>query len=65
MERDLEYEENNIGFDYQWPEEKGGGFKCKNYELCDTVLPHWWFGCKGHYICTNCDIMFGTSTRNK
>jgi hypothetical protein len=57
MHRDLEYEKNNIGYDYQYPE---GGIKCKNYELCNTVLPDWWYECKGHYICTNCDILFGT-----
>jgi len=57
MHRDLEYEKNNIGYDYQYPE---GRIKCKNYELCNTVLPDWWYECKGHYICTNCDILFGT-----
>jgi hypothetical protein len=57
MHRDLEYEKNNIGYDYQYPE---GGIKCKNYELCNAVLPDWWYECKGHYICTNCDILFGT-----
>jgi hypothetical protein len=57
MDRDLEYENNNIGFDYQNPE---GGIKCKNYKLCKEVLPKWWFECKGNYLCTNCHIMFGT-----
>ena len=46
QERDLEYENNNIGFDCQCPEEDGGGIKCKNYELCEEVLPRWWFNCK-------------------
>jgi hypothetical protein len=36
-----------------------GGIKCKNYELCDTVLPNWWVQCKGKYLCTNCDMHFG------
>jgi len=60
MERDLEYENNNIGFDHQYTEEDGGGIKCKNYELCESVLPEWWFECKGNYLCTNCHMMFGT-----
>lgn len=60
MNRDLIYEENNIGFDYQYTKEEGGGIKCKNYEICKCVLPKWWFECKGNYLCTNCDMMFGT-----
>ena len=51
---------NNIGFDEQFPEEEGGGIKCKNYELCESVLPKWWFECKGNYLCTNCHMFFGT-----
>ena len=60
MKRDIQYENSNIGFDWQSPEERGGGIKCKNYELCDAVLPKWWFECKGNYLCTNCHMMFGT-----
>lgn len=60
MEKDLDYENNNIGFDYQYTEEDGGGIKCKNYELCNCVLPKWWFECKGNYLCSGCDMMFGT-----
>ena len=60
MERDLEYENNNIGFDDQNPGEDGGGIKCKNYELCECVLPKWWFECKENYLCTGCHMMFGT-----
>ena len=60
MERDLEYENNNIGNDDQYTEEDGGGIKCKNYELCEAVLPKWWFECKGNYLCINCHMMFGT-----
>lgn len=59
MERDLDYENNNIGFDHQYPEEGGGGIKCKNYELCGCILPEWWFDCKGNYLCTNCHMLFG------
>ena len=50
----------NVGFDYQYTEDDGGGIKCKNYEICEAVLPKWWFECKGSYLCTNCDMMFGT-----
>ena len=59
MPRDLEYEKNNVGF-CECNQEDGDGIKCKNYELCESVLPNWWYECKGHYICTNCDILFGT-----
>jgi hypothetical protein len=58
--RDYEYEINNIAYDDQCTEDDGGGIKCKNYEVCDTVLPKWWFECKGKYLCSNCDMMFGT-----
>ncbi len=54
--RDLQYEEENIGYDSQYPD---GGIKCKNYELCEAVLPTWWFECKENYLCTNCDMLFG------
>lgn len=60
FERDLEYESNNIGYDFQCPESEGGGIKCKNYIICDSILPKWWFDCKGSYLCTNCHMMFGT-----
>lgn len=60
MSRDLEYENNNIAFDYQHTQEDGGGIKCKNYEICDGVLPKCWFNWKGRYTCTNCDRSFGT-----
>ena len=59
MSRDLEYEKNNIGYDYQYQIEDGGGIKCKNYEICSAILPEWWFDCKGNYLCTNCDMLFG------
>jgi hypothetical protein len=53
--RDLQYEQSRIGYDCQYQE---GGIKCKNYELCESILPDWWFDCKLTYLCTNCD-MFG------
>ena len=60
MERYFDYENNNIGYDSQYTEEDGGGIKCKNYIICETVLPKWWFECKGCYLCTDCHMMFGT-----
>ena len=62
MPRDFGYENNNIEYDYQYTEEDGGGIKCKNYEICDTILPKWWFVCKGNYLCLNCHMMFGEWT---
>ena len=58
--RDLEYESNNIGYDIQYPESEGGGIKCKNYIICNSVLPKWWYNYKELYLCTTCHIMFGT-----
>lgn len=66
MERDMTYEKNNIGFNDHYREEDGGGIKCKNYELCQCILPTWWFDCKGNYLCTNCHMLFGTwGTKDK
>ena len=58
MNRDLEYEKNNAGF---WPYsyEDSNGVKCKNYEICGSVLPMWWHTCKGCYICAACDKCVG------
>jgi hypothetical protein len=60
MQKDVEYEKNNIGYDYQNTKENGGGIKCKNYIICGDILPIWWFECKRNYLCNNCHIMFGT-----
>lgn len=62
MERDIEYEKNNIGYDEQFPKEEGGGIKCKNYKLCDTILPKCWYEYKRMYLCINCHMMFGSWT---
>lgn len=59
MPRDLEYEANNVAYDTMYTPPLQG-IKCKNYELCKTVLPEWWHDCKDEYLCTNCDMMFGT-----
>lgn len=50
--RDLQYEQANIGYDYQYPE---GGIKCKNYELCRHILSPNWFSWYGNYLCCTCD----------
>jgi len=63
MERDIDYENNNKAYDtmnMSGLDEDGKGIKCKNYELCEAVLPTWWFDCKGNYLCSNCHMMFGT-----
>ena len=54
--RDFEYEQNNVAYDCRNPE---GAIKCKNYELCEALLPTWWYECKG-YFCTNCDMLTGS-----
>ena len=54
--RDIQYENNNIAYDDQYTKEDGGGIKCKHFELCNSVLPKWWFECKATYICTQCDM---------
>jgi len=45
MVRDVEYENNNIGYDEQYPE--GGGLNVKTCEICEDILPKWWYDCKG------------------
>ena len=55
--RDYDYENINVIYN---PENCQDEIKCKNYELCNTTLPKWWFECKECYLCTNCDMMFGT-----
>jgi hypothetical protein len=65
MARDLEYEINNVGYDWFRSKDTGGGIKCKNYELCECILPKWWFECKGNYLCTSCHMMFGTWGRGE
>ena len=53
----MNYENENIGNDLQ---EKDVRIKCKNYQLCEAILPTWWFECKNNYLCTTCHLMFGT-----
>ena len=58
--RDFDYEKNNIAYDWKYTEIYGGGIKCKNYIICNSLLPKWWFNSKGNYLCGNCNMMFGT-----
>lgn len=58
MVRDLEYENNNIGFDCQYTKEDGGGIKCKNYELCQNILPSEHYENLGNYLCMTCGDWF-------
>lgn len=60
MARDFEYEQSHVGYDCQYPE---GGIQCKNYIVCDSVLPMWWFECKACYLCTICDMKFGRTLK--
>lgn len=60
-ERNLEYESLNRILNPNGGSEYG--FPCKNYKLCKSILPEWWFECKMCYICTNCDVTFGTWDR--
>lgn len=60
MDRDLDYENDNIAYDWQYTLEKGGGIKCKNYQICNSILSKDWFLYKGNYLCANCHINFGT-----
>ena len=47
-----DYQNNNLEY----------GIKCKNYELCECVLPEWWFERTEYYSCNNCSTW---STNNK
>jgi len=42
MSIDIDYENNNIGYDELYPIENGGGIKCKNYEICDEIISKDW-----------------------
>lgn len=58
MQRDNENERKRRGFD----EHGQHGIQCKNYKVCGSTLPDWWYKCKGRYLCSNCDMIFGTWT---
>jgi len=54
MSRNLEYEANNRGYNWEYNQEGMGGIKCKNYIICNSLLPEYWYNCKGHYECDIC-----------
>jgi hypothetical protein len=56
--RDLEYEQAHLAQN-PWSEDGEIAIKCKNFDLCEALLPMWWWDCKGCYICTWCDMTFG------
>lgn len=58
MPRDIEYEENNRGFNWQYTEEGDGGIKCKNYKLCNNILSPEHYECHGNYLCMTCGDWF-------
>ena len=43
MNRDFDYEKNNIAYDCQYTRVDGGGIKCKNYILCESVTGHFFY----------------------
>jgi hypothetical protein len=51
--RDLEYERNNITFDYIYQHK---GIKCKNYKLCKEIMPLSYLEYRKCYLCLNCII---------
>ena len=55
MNKDIDYEINNIAYDEYLTEEEGGGIKCKNYDLCKDIIPHNWEN-KADYLCINCCV---------
>jgi hypothetical protein len=54
VSQDLDYENSNIINTIYYPD---GGIKCKNYLLCKSVLPKWWWECKRTYLCFMCESM--------
>jgi len=62
MERDLDYEASHVVYNEEYPKETGGGIQCKNYKVCASVLPPWWWDCNSSYLCTNCEMTVGELT---
>jgi hypothetical protein len=58
--QDINYERKNIAYDHQYSRSEGGGIKCRNFQLCGTVLPKWWWECNNNYLCNNCHCQYGT-----
>lgn len=55
MIQDLEYEENNIIYDEIY---ERNGIKCKNFELCKTILPPTAYEDGTNYLCMSCGDWF-------
>jgi hypothetical protein len=53
--RDYEYENNNILYDEDYEENR---IKCKNYELCESLLPQDHYINIGNYLCMTCGSWF-------
>jgi len=62
MSRDFEYENNNIAYDWVLTRKNGGGIKCKNYVVCETILPKNCYNLCGGYLCFKCISLFGDIT---
>ena len=60
MKCEFIYENNNNNNDYDTMLGNNWWYKCKNYILCEAVLPNYWFDMKRHYLCGNCVSVFGT-----
>jgi hypothetical protein len=58
--RDLDYEYKNIVYSKKCIDLRLFNIKCKNYEICEKLLPEWWYDWKGTYLCILCSVMFGT-----
>ena len=55
MERDLQYEQLNTIYDEDYEE---NGIKCKNYELCQHILPPDHYEHLANYLCMTCGDWF-------
>ena len=52
--RDFDYESKNKIYSIDYEENH---IKCRNHDICNESLPIFWWGIKGKYLCTNCDII--------
>jgi hypothetical protein len=59
MSRDLKYEYENIIYNKKCIELKLFNIKCKNYKICESILPEWWYDWKKNYLCIGCNVTFG------
>lgn len=59
MIRDMEYEQLNIIYDECY---QRNGLKCKNYDLCENILPPTAYEEGTNYLCMTCGYGFGWNT---